>query len=188
MKKRVAIFASGEGSNFEKIADNKDLKDKIKIEILVCDNKDAPVIQKAEIRNIPTYVFSSKDFDSKEDYEREILKKVHNLDYIFLAGYMRIISPYFLENYKNTIINIHPSLLPKYKGKNAIEKAYNANEKEIGVSIHYVNEEVDGGDIIAQKSIEVSQSDTLEYVTEKIHKIEHELYPYVILKLIKEEL
>ncbi|MGX7111495.1 phosphoribosylglycinamide formyltransferase [Gemella cuniculi] len=186
--KRVAIFASGTGSNFEKIADSKKLKDKIKIELLVCDKKDAAVIKKAEDRNIPTYVFSAKNFSTKEDYEKEILTKVQNLDYIFLAGYMRIISPYFLKNYKKTILNLHPSLLPKYKGKDAIKQAYNAGEKEIGISIHYVNEELDGGEIIAQKSFKVSKEDTLEEITEKVHKLEHELYPNVILKLVEEAL
>lgn len=188
MKKRVAIFASGTGSNFEKIADNKKLKDKIQIELLVCDRKSAEVIQKAEDRNIPTYVFSAKDFSKKEDYEKEILKRVQHLDYIFLAGYMRIISPYFLKEYTKPIINLHPSLLPKYKGKNAIEQAYNAGEKEIGISIHYVNEELDGGEVIAQNSFIISKGDTLEDVTEKIHKLEHNLYPNVILKLVEEEL
>ena len=101
---------------------------------------------------------------------------------------MRIISPYFLENYKKTILNLHPSLLPKYKGKDAIKQAFNARENKIGISIHYVNEELDGGRVIAQRSLKVSSDDTLETITEKIHKLEHELYPNVILKLLEEEL
>lgn len=186
--KKVAIFASGTGSNFEKIADDVRLKDKISIELLVCDRKNAAVIQKAKDRNIPTYVFSAKDFASKEDYEKSILEKVQHLDYLFLAGYMRIISPYFLEHYKKTILNLHPSLLPKYKGKDAIEQAFHAGDKEIGISIHYVNEELDGGEVIEQKSLIVEENDTIESVTEKIHKLEHELYPNVILKLVEETL
>lgn len=188
MKKRVAIFASGTGSNFEKIADDARLKDKIEIELLVCDRPGAPVIKKAEDRNIKTYEFSAKDFESKQAYEAVILEQVKDLDYIFLAGYMRIISPYFLENYKNTILNLHPSLLPKYKGKDAIEQAYKAGDKEIGISIHYVNEELDGGEVIAQKSLTVLDGETIEQVTERIHGLEHELYPNVILKLIEEAL
>lgn len=188
MKKRVAIFASGTGSNFEKIADDSRLKDKIEIALLVCDRPNAAVIKKAEDRNIPTYVFSAKDFESKEAYEAAILERVADLDYIFLAGYMRIISPYFLENYKKTILNLHPSLLPKYKGKDAIEQAYEAGDKEIGISIHYVNEELDGGEVIAQKSLTVTDGESLEEVTQRIHGLEHELYPNVILKLIEEAL
>ncbi|AME09457.1 MULTISPECIES: phosphoribosylglycinamide formyltransferase [Gemella] len=186
--KKVAIFASGTGSNFEKIADDKRLKEKMVIELLVCDKKNAAVIKKAQARGIPTYVFSAKNFSTKQDYEKEIFEKVKNFDYIFLAGYMRIISPYFLENYKKTILNLHPSLLPKYKGKDAIKQAFNARENKIGISIHYVNEELDGGRVIAQRSLKVSSDDTLETITEKIHKLEHELYPNVILKLLEEEL
>ena len=188
MKKRVAIFASGTGSNFEKIADDSRLKEKIDIVLLVCDKPNAAVIKKARDRNINTYVFSAKDFASKQDYETAILEKVKDLDYIFLAGYMRIISPYFLENYKKTILNLHPSLLPKYKGKDAIEQAYKAQEREIGISIHYVNEELDGGGVIAQKSLTVKDGETLEEVTTRIHELEHELYPNVILKLVEEAL
>jgi len=166
--KKVAIFASGTGSNFEKIADDERLKDKISIELLVCDRKDAAVIRKAHDRNIKVFIFSAKNFESKEAYESVIFEKVKDLDYIFLAGYMRIISPYFLEKYKKTILNLHPSLLPKFKGKDAIKQAFNAGEKEIGISIHYVNEELT--------------------VTEKVHKLEHKLYPEVILKLVEEAL
>ena len=188
MKKRVAIFASGTGSNFEKIADDNRLKEKMDIALLVCDKPNAAVIKKAQDRNINTYVFSTKDFASKQGYEEAILDQVKDLDYIFLAGYMRIISPYFLENYKKTILNLHPSLLPKYKGKDAIEQAFNAGESEIGISIHYVNEELDGGEVIAQKSLTVKDGETLEEVTARVHELEHELYPNVILKLIEEAL
>ena len=188
MKKQVAIFASGTGSNFEKIADDNRLKEKMDIALLVCDKPNAAVIKKAQDRNINTYVFSAKDFESKQDYEAAILEQVKDLDYIFLAGYMRIISPYFLENYKKTILNLHPSLLPKYKGKDAIEQAFNAGESEIGISIHYVNEELDGGEVIAQKSLIVKDGETLEEITARIHELEHELYPNVILKLVEEAL
>ena len=98
MKKKVAIFASGTGSNFEKIADDSRLKEIMDIELLVCDRPGAAVIKKAEQRGIKTFVFSARDFNSKEDYEKAIIEKVKELDYIFLAGYMRILSPYFLEN------------------------------------------------------------------------------------------
>ena len=188
MKKKVAIFASGTGSNFEKIADDSRLKEIMDIELLVCDRRGAAVIKKAEQRGIKTFVFSASDFNSKEDYEKAIIEQVKDLDYIFLAGYMRIISPYFLENYKKTILNLHPSLLPKYKGKDAIAQAYNAGDKEIGISIHYVNEELDGGEVIEQTFLTVKENETLESVTNRIHGLEHELYPKVILELIKEAL
>ena len=164
MKKKVAIFASGTGSNFERIADDSRLKEIMDIELLVCDRPGAAVIKKAEDRGIKTFVFAARDYNSKEDYEKAIIEQVKDLDYIFLAGYMRIISPYFLENYKKTILNLHPSLLPKYKGK------------------------LDGGEVIEQTFLTVKENETLESVTNRIHGLEHELYPKVILELIKEAL
>jgi len=169
MKKKVAIFASGTGSNFERIADDSRLKEIMDIELLVCDRPGAAVIKKAEDRGIKTFVFAARDYNSKEDYEKAIIEQVKDLDYIFLAGYMRIISPYFLENYKKTILNLHPSLLPKYKGKDAIAQAYNAGD-------------------IEQTFLTVKENETLESVTNRIHGLEHELYPKVILELIKEAL
>ena len=177
MKKKVAIFASGTGSNFERIADDSRLKEIMDIELLVCDRPGAAVIKKAEDRGIKTFVFAARDYNSKEDYEKAIIEQVKDLDYIFLAGYMRIISPYFLENYKKTILNLHPSLLPKYKGKDAIAQAYNAGDKEL-----------DGGEVIEQTFLTVKENETLESVTNRIHGLEHELYPKVILELIKEAL
>ena len=179
MKKKVAIFASGTGSNFERIADDSRLKEIMDIELLVCDRPGAAVIKKAEDRGIKTFVFAARDYNSKEDYEKAIIEQVKD---------MRIISPYFLENYKKTILNLHPSLLPKYKGKDAIAQAYNAGDKEIGISIHYVNEELDGGEVIEQTFLTVKENATLESVTNRIHGLEHELYPKVILELIKEAL
>ena len=157
MKKKVAIFASGTGSNFERIADDSRLKEIMDIELLVCDRPGAAVIKKAEDRGIKTFVFAARDYNSKEDY-------------------------------KKTILNLHPSLLPKYKGKDAIAQAYNAGDKEIGISIHYVNEELDGGEVIEQTFLTVKENETLESVTNRIHGLEHELYPKVILELIKEAL
>lgn len=182
--RKVAIFGSGTGSNFEKIADHPLLKKEISIDLVICDKVGAAVIEKAESRGIKTFVFSAKDYQDKVSYEKDILERVKDCQYIFLAGYMRIISPYFLNNYKGIILNLHPSLLPKYKGKDAIKQAFDNKEKEIGISIHYVNEELDGGDVIAQDKLKVLEEDTLESVTERIHKLEHKLYPETILKII----
>lgn len=180
----VAVFASGTGSNFEKIADDSRLKELIKIKYLICDNSKAKVIEKAKIRGVDTFVFNPKDYSKKEDFEKEILNLVSDTEFIFLAGYMRLISPYFLSNYTKPILNLHPSLLPKHKGKDAIKQAFDNGDKEIGISIHYVNEELDGGEVIAQDSFFVENDDTLETITEKVHKLEHNLYPNVILDIL----
>lgn len=183
--KQVAIFASGTGSNFEAIVDDVRLKDYMEVKLLVCDQAHALVIDKAKKRNIETFVFSAQNFKNKNEYEKIILEKVKDFDFIFLAGYMRLISSEFLNTFKKPILNIHPSLLPKYKGKDAILQAYNQNEQIIGVTIHYVNEEMDGGEIIASDSIKVEENESLASVTKRIHQLEHQLYPKIILELVR---
>lgn len=182
--KKVAIFASGTGSNFEAICDNEDLKKIISIEWLICDKPNALVIEKAKKRNIKVFVFDPKNYTCKQEYEVEILNLVQEMDYLFLAGYMRLISEFFLKSFQKPILNLHPSLLPKYKGKDAIKQAYDNGDLEIGISIHYVNEEMDGGEVIAQKSIKVVDGESLDDVTNRIHELEHYLYPKVIKEIV----
>ena len=117
---------------------------------------------------------------------KPVVEKVKDMDFIVLAGYMRILSPYFLENYNGKIINIHPSLLPLYKGINSIERAYNNKDPEIGISIHYVNEEVDGGEILAQDKFKVDYNESLDEVTNRVHQLEHRLYPKTLINIFKE--
>ena len=111
--KKIGIFASGTGTNFDALASSEQIKNLADIDIMVCDKPGAKVIKKAEDKNIKTFVFSPKDYENKAAYEKEILEKVKDLDYIFLAGYMRILSKDFLEKFKGKVINIHSSLLPK---------------------------------------------------------------------------
>lgn len=182
----IAIFASGTGSNFVNLVQNEELKDYCNIKLLICDNPNAKVIERAKELDIDTFVFNPKDFNTKREYERLIIEKVKDINYLVLAGYMRILSPYFLEKYQGRIINIHPSLLPLYKGINSIERAYNNRDFEIGISIHYVNEEVDGGEILAQDKFIVDYNENLEQVIDRVHKLEHRLYPKTLVKIFKE--
>lgn len=182
----IAIFASGTGSNFVNLVKNKKLKKYCNIKLLICDNPNAKVIEKAKELNIDTYVFNPKEYKNKKEYEDVILAKIKNIDFLVLAGYMRILSPYFLENYQGKIINIHPSLLPLYKGINSIEIAYNNRDSEIGVSIHYVNEEVDGGEILAQDKFKVDYKESLDEITNRVHQLEHRLYPETLINIFKE--
>ncbi|KXO15811.1 phosphoribosylglycinamide formyltransferase [Peptoniphilus sp. GNH] len=186
--KNIAVFASGNGTNFEALADDKEIRKLAEIKILICDNPKAKVIERAKKRNINVFTLNPKDYASKEDYEKEFLDHLVDVDYIFLAGYMRILSPYFLENFSGKVINIHPSLLPLYKGKDSIKRAYEAGEEYIGVSIHFVNEEVDGGKIIIQDKLRVDYDKSLDEVTEEIHKLEHKLYTKTAAKILREEL
>lgn len=182
----VAVLASGTGSNFVNLVENEELKKYINIKLLVCDKPKAKVIERAEEFNIESLVFNPKEYSKKVEYEKMLLDKVKDFDYLILAGYMRVISPFFLERYKGKIINIHPSLLPLYKGINSIERAYENQDEEIGVTIHFVNEEVDGGEILAQDKFKVDYNKSLDEITEQVHELEHRLYPETLIELLKE--
>lgn len=187
--KQLAIFASGTGSNFDAIVKSINYGEiPAKAVLLVCDKVGAPVIEKAKAQGIETFVFTAKEFASKEAYEAEILAalKKHKVEWIALAGYMRLIGDTLLKAYEGHIINVHPSLLPKYKGKDAIERAFEAGDKTIGITIHYVDSGMDTGEIIAQESIELTGDESLEDVTQKIHQVEHKLYPQTLAKLLKQ--
>ncbi len=187
--KKLAVFASGSGSNFQAIADAvKEGKLKAEICLLVCDKPEAYVIERAKKEGVPQFVFRPKDYPDKAAYEREILQelKKKEIDFIALAGYMRLIGPTILEEYEGRIVNIHPSLLPSFPGKDAIGQAMAAGVKVTGVTIHYVDEGMDTGPIIAQKAVEVEENETRESLEKKIHAVEHQLYPAVLQKLLGE--
>lgn len=176
--KNLVVFASGNGSNFEAIAKaciNKKID--AKVLLLVCDKKDAYAIKRAELLGIESFVVSPRDFPSKDDYEKAIADKLssYNIDLICLAGYMRIIGNELLSRYEGIIINTHPSLLPSFRGKDAIEQAMDFGVKVYGITIHYVDSSLDGGKIIAQKSFEY-RGDDIEYLKKRLLKIEHKLY------------
>lgn len=183
----VAIFASGTGTNFVNLVKNEKLNKYINIDLLVCDNGEAKVIEEAKNLGIKVLVFNPKEYKEKKDYEKMLLEKTSKYKYLILAGYMRIISEYFLKNYNGKIINIHPSILPKYKGLNAIERAYNDKEKEIGVTIHYVNEKVDDGKIISQDKFIVDYNKSLEEIISQVHKIEYDLYPKTLIEIFRKD-
>lgn len=181
--KKAAIFASGTGSNMQAIIDDPEID--CDIVLLVCDQPGARVIQRAEQRGIESFVCSPKTMESKKVYEQAIIQELQKreVEWIFLAGYMRLIGPDLLQAYNGKIINIHPSLLPSFKGLNAIEQAMEAGVKVTGVTIHYVDEGMDTGPIIAQEAVTINPTDTLEDIKEKIHAVEHRLYPHVIKQL-----
>mgnify|MGYP001331197569 CR=1 FL=1 len=183
---KIAVFGSGSGTNFEAIMKwihNGNLQ--AEVALVVCDKHNAGIIAKAEREGLETLVFSPKDFESKAAYEKVLVEKMQslNVEWVILAGFMRLVGEELLHAYPNRIINIHPSLLPAYKGKDAIGQAYRAGEKEIGVSIHYVDEGMDTGTIIAQKSIKLTGDESLDEVEMMIHAIEHRLYPATLENL-----
>ena len=187
--KKIAVFASGTGSNFQAIQEAI-LRNEINAEIslLVSDRPKSKVLLKAEKYNIECFSFKSKEYKSKDDYELEILEKLHEakVDLIVLAGYMRLIGNVLLEKFPKRIINIHPSLLPSFKGIDAIGQAINSKVIVTGVTVHFVDAGMDTGEIIEQKSLYIGYMKTREEIETEIHKIEHKLYPIVINKLLEE--
>lgn len=169
--KKILVFASGNGSNFEAIV--KYFSSGAVIIELLCDKKDAYVFKRAKKLGIKSYFVK---FEDTYDFLKD---KKYNL--FVLAGYMRILPECVLK--LGTFVNIHPSLLPKFKGKNAIERAFESREEITGVTIHYVNSEVDCGEIIVQETCKIS--DDMEMLKRRIHSIEHKIYPKVIEGLLE---
>ncbi|NGM83995.1 phosphoribosylglycinamide formyltransferase [Paenibacillus sp. 7124] len=181
---RIAVFASGQGSNFAALAQAQRegrLGGGV-IELLVSDRPEAPVAQRAQEAGIPSLLLLPKDFDSREQYEARIVEelKQREIGLIVLAGYMRLITPVLLAPYEGRIVNIHPSLLPAFAGKDAIGQALDYGVKLTGVTVHFVDGGMDTGPVIAQRALAVEDGDTADSLAERIHRIEYELYPEVV--------
>ena len=185
--KKLAVFASGTGTNFEAIAQAcADGRLEAEVVLMVCDKPGAAVIEKAARFGVESFVFSPRDYACKADFEKEIVAQLDakKVDLVCLAGYMRIVGETLLGAYEGKIINIHPSLLPSFKGAHAVEDAVAYGVKVYGISIHYVNSDLDGGKIIAQRAFEYDGNDPAE-VHRLGQKIEHQLYVETIAKLLK---
>ncbi|WP_318506042.1 phosphoribosylglycinamide formyltransferase [Bacillus sp. T3] len=185
--KNIAVFASGNGSNFQAIIDAvSEQKLDATIKLLVCDKPGAYAVERAKAAGIDFFEFRAKDYADKQAYELEILAKLHeyNIDLVVLAGYMRLIGPNLLTDYEGRIVNIHPSLLPAFPGKDAMGQALAAKVEVSGVTVHYVDAGMDSGPIIAQETVEIAANETIETLQEKIHKVEHQLYPAVLQMLV----
>lgn len=186
----LAVFASGNGTNFETIVNS--CNDKTidgQVVLLVCDNPDAYCLTRASSLNVPVFVIEPKKFKSKADYEQLILTelKKYKVQLICLAGYMRIVGSTLLDEYPNLILNIHPSLLPRFAGSpHAIEDAFYAREQTTGVTIHYVTSELDLGKPVAQQPIATAGL-TLAELTQKLHEIEYKIYPRAISIVLQDK-
>lgn len=186
MRRRIAVFASGSGTNFEAIVRAcADGRIDAECALMVCDKPGAKVIERAEQWGVESFVFSPRDYRSKADFEAEIVRRLDEaqVELVCLAGYMRIVGEVLLGSYEGRIINLHPALLPSFKGAHAIEQAFEAGVKVFGVTIHYVDSSLDGGAIIDQRAF-YSDGESHERVEERIHQTEHALYPEVIAKLL----
>ena len=169
---RLGVMCSGNGTNFENIVNNCTEHEVV---LMVHNKKNCGAVERAERLGIPHVRLKTK-----QDDERIELFKVWRVDYIILAGYMRILSPKFINAFPNKIINIHPSLLPKYKGLNAIGQAFESGDLNTGCTVHYVTEELDSGTIIEQSIVPICPDDTLDTLTHRVQQAEHRLLPLVI--------
>lgn len=174
---RVGIFASGSGTNLQAIIDAQ--IDTIEIVLVFSNKSDAYALERAKTHNIPALVIDHKGYKSREEYDGDIIKALepYKLDLIVLAGYMRILSPVFVRAYKDKIINIHPALLPSFPGINSAKQALEYGVKFTGVTVHYVDEGVDTGPILLQSVVEIEDDDSEEILLQKIHRVEHQIYP-----------
>ncbi|MBC8511157.1 MAG: phosphoribosylglycinamide formyltransferase [Cryomorphaceae bacterium] len=188
MPKKLAIFASGSGSNAENICNYFAESSDIKV-VLICTNReDAFIVKRANKLNIPVYIFTKYELNNFVDLHKKL--QSIGVDIVILAGFLLKLPAIMVDSYPNRIINIHPSLLPKYGGKGMygsnIHKAVIKNkETESGISIHFVNQNYDEGKIILQKKCSISASESVETLIHKIHKLEHNYFPGAIEKTIK---
>lgn len=187
-KNRIAVFASGNGSNAENIIRYfKETDQNSEVSLVVCNKKDAYVLQRAENLGIPSLIITRAQLNDEEYFSRVL--KEHGIDFIALAGFLLMIPSYLVTTFDKRMVNIHPSLLPKYGGKGMygrhIHEAVVANgETETGITIHYVSDACDEGGIIFQKNVSVDKTDTPADVEAKIHELEKEHYPAVIAGLL----
>jgi phosphoribosylglycinamide formyltransferase-1 len=182
-KINTAIFISGTGSNLRSLIKfSKYKKSPIIINMIISNNSKAEGLQYSKIYKIKKKVFDFKNSSSDKKVINELKK--NNIDLICLAGFMKILSKSFIKSFKGKIINIHPSLLPKYKGLNTHEKAIKNKDKYSGCTVHFVNSKLDSGKIINQKKVKINKFDTPKTLAKKILAQEHKLYPVAIMKIL----
>lgn len=184
---RVAIFASGNGTNFEVLAKHFQSKQiPGTLALLFCDHPDAPVVQRAHRLGVPVVTFTVKECGGKQAYEERIATVLadYQIDFIALAGYMRVIEAPILTRYEGRIINLHPAMLPDYQGLHAIERSFADRSPRTGVTLHYIDAGLDTGPIIRQEHVPVQDDDTEETFEQRIHACEHRLYPQVLAQVL----
>ena len=179
----IVALISGRGSNLKAILEGiKSGKIKANISLVISNKRNAKGLQIAKDYGVKTLFVNPKDFENREDYDRFLVKviKKENPDLIVLAGYMRILTDYFIDSFPNKIVNIHPSLIPAFKGLKAQKQALDFGAKYTGCTVHFVSKEVDSGAVIIQAVVPVLPDDTEETLSERILRMEHRIYPQAI--------
>lgn len=189
--KRIVVLISGSGSNLQALIDAAEMGGINGDIVAVISNKPGVYgLTRAQDANIPTEVIDHTAFNSRQAFEAELSKAINHYspDLIVLAGFMRILNSEFVQPYEGKMLNIHPSLLPKYKGLHTHRRALENGDKEHGVSVHFVTSELDGGPVIAQRIVKVENSDTEQSLQSKVQQQEHQLYPEVVAKFCNDRL
>lgn len=176
----IAVFCSGNGTNLQAVINavkSKKLKG-VKISLVVSDNFKAYALERARRARIKSVVVDPRSFETKAGFEKEIIRylKIEKIDLLVLAGFTRIIGSTLLKAYRNKIINIHPALLPSFKGAHGIKDAFDYGVKVTGVTVHFVDDKMDHGPIILQQEVPIKEKDSQASLEERIHKVEHKLY------------
>ncbi|HAJ94640.1 MAG TPA: phosphoribosylglycinamide formyltransferase, partial [Actinobacteria bacterium] len=183
MRKKIAVFASGFGSNLQALIDFNEKSDLGgDISLVFSNNSDAFALKRAEKHNIKAASIDPGEYPNREEFEKDILRVLDEckIDLIVLAGYMFLLTPLLINTYKDRILNIHPALLPSFKGTHGIKDAYDYGVRISGVTVHFVDEELDNGPIIMQAPVYIDKKDSLERFEEKIHEVEHKIYPQAV--------
>lgn len=186
-KLKIGVLLSGSGTNLQAIIDEAAAGLPVEIVKVVSSRPDAYGIERAKAAGIPVLVLNRTIYADREAADQMIVDelKADGAEYVVMAGYMRMVTPVMLDAFPDRVLNLHPALLPSFKGAHAIDDAFNAGVKVTGVTVHLANEEYDKGPIVAQEPVFVAEDDTLESLEAKIHAVEHELYPKV-LRLLAE--
>lgn len=177
---RTAVLISGNGSNLQALIDAAKHPDyPAEIILVISNNEDAFGLKRAEDAGIPTAVVDHRNFESREAFDRMVdaALATHNIELVCLAGFMRILTDWFVVQWQGKLLNIHPSLLPKYKGTNTHVRVLEAGDKEHGATVHWVIPELDAGEIILQESLAIAPDDTADTLQQRVHLLEHQLYP-----------
>jgi len=180
---RFAVLVSGTGTNLQAIIDARKRGEiNAELALVVSDNRKAGGLERAKKAGIKTVCFIRKDYATPQSYERDmvIALKEAGVDFVVMAGFMKVLSPFFIKTFPNKVLNVHPSLLPAFKGASGIKDTFTYGTKVAGVTVHFVDDKLDHGPIILQQAFRVNPRETLKTLEARIHKVEHQIYPKAI--------
>ncbi|KJG58599.1 phosphoribosylglycinamide formyltransferase [Photobacterium kishitanii] len=188
----IVVLISGNGSNLQAIIDgcNNGIIKNGQVTAVISNKADAYGLKRAQLAKIDSLYIAATDYENRQDYDQALIEKIdaYQPDVIILAGFMRILSAKFVSHYQGRMLNIHPSLLPKYSGLNTHQRAMDAGDKEHGTSVHFVTEELDGGPVILQAKVPIFATDSVDEVIERVQQQEHNIYPLVTQWLLSQRL